>query len=324
MISQMANGNDVLRIEGLTVVLGKRAILEDVNVNVEDGEMLGLVGISGAGKTTLLNSIIGYYPVAEGDILYNSPRKKEFVSILDKMGVFKCLFGFSAQSPSFYPELSVLENLQYFASLYDMPENIKKQNILRALKLVGLQEYTKATAKNLSGGMKKRLDIACSIAHYPKILILDEPTSDMDPMLRVQIWNVIEDINKSGTTVIVASHFLSEIEHTCDRMVFVHNKSIGFVGTPGDFRNKYSRAKEVHIGTKDGNYSIILKKVLDIPFLEFKHVLKKKGRIVLHSKENENVIRNALSKVLQSEKNISDIEVKDPSMDMLFNLFVEK
>lgn len=319
-----AESEDLLRINNLKVVLGGKIIIENVNINVKEGEMLGLVGVSGAGKTTLLNSIIGYYQIAKGDILYNSARQKKFVSILDNLSNFKGLFGFSAQNPSFYPELSVMENMEYFASLYNIPDDIKMQNIDRALKLVKLHEHKDATAKNLSGGMKKRLDIACAIAHYPKILLLDEPTSDMDPLLRIQIWSLIEDISKNGTTIIVASHFLSEIEHICDRIVFIHNRHVEFEGSPKYFRNLYSKTKEIHIVTKDGKYNLILKKIMDIPFLEVKHVLKKKGRIILHSRESENAIKNAISKLLRGESNVSDVEIKNPSMDMLFKLFVEK
>ena len=316
--------NNILRIDNLTVRLGGKLIIENVNIDIKEGEMLGLVGVSGAGKTTLLNSIIGYYPVYKGDILYNSQRKKKFISVLDKFSNFKGLFGFSAQNPSFYPELSVVENLEYFASLYNLPEDLKAQNIDRALKLVKLHEHQDATAKNLSGGMKKRLDIACAIVHNPKILLLDEPTSDMDPLLRVQIWSLIEDINKSGTTIIVASHFLSEIEHVCDRIVFLHDKRVKFEGSPKHFRNLYSKIKEVHIATTDGKYNLILKKIVDIPFLEVKHVLKKKGRVILHSKESDDTIKNAISKLIREESNISDVEIRNPSMDMLFKLFVEK
>ena len=315
---------DLMRINNLTVILGGKTIIENVNINVKEGEMLGLVGVSGAGKTTLLNSIIGYYPVSKGNILYNSSRQKKFVSILDKLENFKGLFGFSAQNPSFYPELSVMENMEYFASLYNIPDDIKMQNIDRALKLVKLHEHKDATAKNLSGGMKKRLDIACAIAHYPKILLLDEPTSDMDPVLRIQIWSLIEDINKSGTTIIVASHFLSEIEHICDRIVFIQNKRVEFEGSPRYFRGLYSKVKEVHIITRDGKYNLILKKIMDVPFLEVKHILKKKGRIIIHSRESENTINNAVSKLLKGESNVSDVEIRKPSMDMLLKLFVEK
>lgn len=316
--------DDILRIQNMTVELGKKIILDRIEINVKEEDMLGIVGVSGAGKTTLLNSMIGFYPLQNGDVLYNSPRANRFISIFDNLSNFKRLFGFSAQNPSFYPELSVKENLVYFANLYSLPENIKKQNIKRALQLVQLEDFHHMQAKNLSGGMQKRLDIACAIVHNPKILILDEPTSDMDPLLRVQMWGLIEDINKSGTTIIVASHFLSEIEHICDKIVFLHNKKVELTCTPRYFRSIYSRTKEIHIATKDRKYDVVLRKIMYIPFLEVKHILKKKGRLILHSNESENTINSALNKLLKTTSNISNIEVKNPSMDMLFKIFMEK
>lgn len=315
---------NVLRACNLSVKLGGRIILEKINLEVKEGEILGIVGVSGIGKTTLLRSIIAFYPIMNNAILYKSTRTKKLVSVPENLDQFKKLFGFSAQTPSFYPDLSVLENLEYFASLYDIPKDVKKQNINKVLELVQLKNFVSLSARNLSGGMKKRLDIACALVHNPKILILDEPTSDIDPSLRVHLWNLMENINKNGTTIIVASHFLSEIEHTCDRIIFLNNKHVEFTGTPKEFRNLYSKIREVHISTKDGIYNPILKKSKEIPFFEVKHVFKKKGSIVLHTKLNEREIKKSISKILHNEKNISDIEIKSPSMDTLFRLFTEK
>ena len=315
--------DELLRVESLSVELGGRRILDNVSFKVKEGEMLGIVGVSGVGKTTLLNSIIGYYSRKSGNVLYKSVRTKRFISVLDNLDNFKKLFGFSAQTPSFYPELTILENLEYFASLYDMPENIKKLNIRKILQLVKLREHTKALAKNLSGGMKKRLDIACALVHNPLILILDEPTSDMDPLLTVHIWNLLEDINESGTTVLVASHFLSEVENNCDRMVFLRDGRAEFIGSPKNFRQLYSKIKEIHIKAEDGKYDLILRKVKNMPFLEVKHVYKKSG-ILIHSLKTENALRHALSSIESEAKNISDIEIRNPSMDMLFRLFAKK
>ena len=313
----------ILKVENLSVKLGNNLVLKDVNLEVEDGEMMGIVGISGVGKTTLLNSIIGFYPVLKGTISYYSSVRKEYVSVLN-LDECKSLFGFSAQNPSFYPEISVLENLRYFASLYGMPEDVKEQNIMWALKLVQLEDHGKVRAKNLSGGMQKRLDIACAIAHKPRILMLDEPTSDMDPLLRIQMWDLMENINHTGTTVIVSSHFLSELEHTCDRIALLHDKKAVYIGTPRNFRGLYSNVKEIHVSTKDGRYDLILKKVKSIPFLEVKHIYKRKGRIVLHSSDSEKNIKNAISDALSKEANVSDVEIRNPSFDMLFKLFVKK
>jgi ABC-2 type transport system ATP-binding protein len=312
----MMKKEDILRVNKLSVKLGGKLILKDITLNVKNGEMLGIVGRSGVGKTTLLNSIIGYCPRSAGEVSYFSGM--DYASAFEKKDSFRRLFGFSAQNPSFYPELSVLNNLEYFASLYNIPKLTVHKNIMRALRLVQLEDHMLAYGKHLSGGMRKRLDIACAIVHAPKILILDEPTADMDPLLRIQMWNLMEDINHNGTTILVSSHFLSELEHTCDRIVLLNNKTIGYTGTPTEFRNRYSNVKEIHISTKDGKYDVILKKCISIPFLEVKHVFKRKGRIVLHSSANLAAIKDAISKI-----GASDVDIIDPSFDALFNLFVK-
>lgn len=315
--------DDMLKVNELSVKLGGRIILENINISVKEGEILGIVGASGVGKTTLLNCIIGYYHLMKGAVLFKPTSAKKFIPVIENLANFKKLFGFSAQTPSFYPELSVMENLEYFASLYDMPANIKKKNISRALKLVQLENNVELSAKNLSGGMKKRLDIACAIVHNPPILILDEPTSDMDPLLRVHIWNLIEDINKNGTTIIVASHFLSEVENACDNIIFLRDKHVEYSGTPANFRKLYSEVKEIQITTKDGRYDLILKKIKNMPSLEVKHAFKR-GGLILHSRESEKNIHNVLLEVEAETKNIADIEIRNPSMDMLFKLFAKK
>ena len=315
---------DILRVDNLSVKLAGKLILNGINTNVREGEILGIVGVSGAGKTTLLNAIIGYYPTISGSVSYYLPRMQKFVFSRDFTNNFKSLFGFSAQNPSFYPELTVLENLEYFASLYDVPENVKKYNIKKALKLVNLENHASVPAKVLSGGMKKRLDIACAIAHGPQILVLDEPTSDMDPPLRLQIWGLIEMINGMGTTIILASHFLSEIEHMCDRIIFLHNKEVKFSGSVENFRNLYSKTKEISVTTKDGKYDVILEKLVDIQSIRITHINRKKGHIVFHSNEEINSLKSAIVKSIGRAENISKIEIRNPSMDMLFKLFVEK
>ena len=223
----------VLEVKNISVGFEK-PILENISFSVEQDEIFGIIGVSGAGKTTLLNALVGYCPLDSGSVLYKgiSPDK-------DKKQ-FKKLIGFSSQKTSFYPELTVIQNLEYFAGLYDVPKKIRDYNIKKVLKLVELEE-TEKLAKNLSGGMKKRLDIACAIVHRPFLLILDEPTGDMDIILRKKMWKLIKDINKTGTTIVIASHFLSEMEDLCSTIGILSKKSMGFIGSPEKFRKLYPK-----------------------------------------------------------------------------------
>jgi len=250
----------ILEIKDLDINLGGKEIIKNVSLDIEENEIVGIVGVSGAGKTSLLNAIIGYYPASKGKVNFRGGPGQDRVRITDNPNMFKMIFGFSAQEPSFYPELTIKENLGYFASLYNMPADLKKKSIEKALNLVELQSHSNIEAMHLSGGMKKRLDIACALVHNPRILILDEPTSDMDPILRIQIWELLENINRQGTTIIIASHFLSELEHFCDRMAFLHEGKLKFYGKTSVFKKKYSSTKEVQLTAAEGKHAIVLKK----------------------------------------------------------------
>lgn len=314
---------DILRVENLSVRFHQQVVLEHISFTVKEGEMVGLVGASGVGKTSLLNGIISYIPLVKGKVSLYSPKLRKMVEYTSKTKHLKQLYGVAAQRPSFYPELSALENLEYFASLYKLPLIIKKQNIKKAIALVQLEDHEHKPAKNLSGGMQKRLDIACAIVHNPPLLFLDEPTADVDPLLRHQIWQVLENINNNGTTIVVASHFLSEVESMCDSMVFLHEKKVAFFGKPEEFRKHYTSLKEIQLSLSAQDMEAFLHKVSKVSFLEVKEVFKKKGKLILHSREGERTIRTAVSRLLP-RKSGKDIHVCTPSMDMLFKVVAKK
>lgn len=314
---------DILKVDNLAVRFSKQVVLEHISFTVKEQEMVGLVGASGVGKTSLLNGIISYTPLWKGKVSFYSPKLKRMVEYGSEAKHLRQLYGVAAQRPSFYPELSAMENLEYFASLYKLPENIKNQNIKKAIELVQLKEHEHKPAKNLSGGMQKRLDIACAIVHNPPILFLDEPTADVDPLLRHQIWQVLENINDNGTTIVVASHFLSEVEAMCDEMVFLHDKKMAFFGKPEDFRKRHASLKEVHLSIDPRDVDGFLQKVGRVSFLEVKEFFKKKGLVILHSKEGERTIRSTISRLLPKKQG-KDVHVCAPSMDMLFKVIARK
>ncbi|MAG50726.1 ABC transporter ATP-binding protein [archaeon] len=229
----------VVRVKGVNKKFGNNVILKNINLNVKKGELLCIVGTNGSGKTTLLKSIIGFVEPEDGEIFYNS---KNIKSIEKKV---KSDFGFATQENAFYPKLTVEENMNYFGNLYGLKKDVLKVNIEKLLKLVDLYTAKDVLAENLSMGMERRLDIACSLIHNPKILILDEPTEDLDVTLRKSILILIKAINKRGTTVVMTSHLLSEIEDVFDRIAILNNKTIAKTGTLKEFR-KTTRKKSLN------------------------------------------------------------------------------
>ncbi len=220
----------VVQVKGVDKKFGNNVILKNVNLNVKKGELFCIVGTNGSGKTTLLKALIGFVEPEEGEIFYNSKNIKDIAKEVKKD------FGFATQENAFYPKLTVEENMNYFGNLYGLKKDALKNNIEKLLRLVDLYTAKAVLAENLSMGMERRLDIACSLIHNPKILILDEPTEDLDVILRKSILILIKAINKNGTTIIMTSHLLAEIENIFDRIAILDNKTIAKVGTLKEFR----------------------------------------------------------------------------------------
>lgn len=315
----------VYRIKGVSKVFDKRVVLDNIDLEVEGGEILGLIGASGSGKTTLLNIMVGFLKPEAGEVTFrsehlldNDESGKGFKSVFHDNDNLKKVLGMAAQVPSFYTTLTVKENLQYFGALYDLPPEVLKSNITTLINLMDLQGSEHKLAKNLSGGMQRRLDMACAMIHDPKLLILDEPTADLDPLLRNHIWRLVRKINKRGTTIILASHHLSELEMLCSRIAILKEGKMLAVGTPNEIKQRFSQNEEIHLETFPGNYEEISKlKNAEAS----KHIAKiedKGTKLVIYTSKPE-IVLNALMKRLEELKEtIIDLKVTRPSLDEIF------
>lgn len=199
----------VLEFKGIRKKFGDHLVLSDVSFSIGENDIFGLLGRSGAGKTTLLHILLGLLEEDKGIILYNGKKIRPSNFSMKKK------IGFAAQETSFYPKLSVYENLLYYGRMYGVKSKVLKHRIKRLLELFDLEKARKVTAMKLSGGMKRRLDLAISLVHDPDIVILDEPTTGLDVILSNQIWELIKRIKEVGKTVIVSSHILTQIQQHC-------------------------------------------------------------------------------------------------------------
>ncbi len=315
----------VYKIKGVSKVFDKRVVLDNIDIDVEGGEILGLIGASGSGKTTLLNILIGFLKPEAGEVTFRSEHlldseedSKGFKSVYKETDNLKKIIGMAAQVPSFYNTLTVNENLQYFGALYGLSPEVMRSNITTLINLMDLQGSENKLAKNLSGGMQRRLDMACAMIHDPKILILDEPTADLDPLLRNHIWRLVRKINKRGTTIILASHHLSELELLCSRIAILKEGKLLAIGTPNEIKQRFSQNEEIHLETFPGNYE----EIAHIRSSEVaKHIAKiedKGTKLVIYTSKPEMVL-NALMKRLEDLKEtIVDLKVTRPSLDEIF------
>jgi len=214
---------NVVEVKDYKQQFGKAVVLENINLSVKKGEILGLLGPSGSGKTTLIKAIVGMNEATEGSVLVLQ-TKMPSLSAVTKIG-------YMAQSDALYEDLNAYDNILFFASLYGMKGKVAKKRADEVLELVLLKDDGKKLIKNFSGGMKRRLSLAIALVHKPEILILDEPTVGIDPVLRNEFWKEFERLRKEGVTIIITTHVMDEAEH-CDRLALIRNGGIIAIGTP--------------------------------------------------------------------------------------------
>ena len=311
----------ILRAHGLAKSFGGSTVLQDAELDVRAGEIFGLIGMSGAGKTTLLNILVGFISPDHGEVLIAQDNTTK--SVLTNPDIIKTRVGFSTQTPSFYNRLTVFENLEHFGKLYHIREPDLTRRVNALMNSVGLTQAKHVQAHHLSGGMQKRLDIACALLHDPDILILDEPTADLDPILRKQLWGLIRQINTKGTTIILASHFLAEIELLCDRIAILQNKKIMEIGTAQELREIYSKNFEIYLQTSSKKYQGFIE-ALKKRRQYFSKVTEEDGELVINTPTPESILPAIVSTLQRHKGDIESLHVTRPTLGRVFELVVKK
>jgi len=220
----------ILNTLNVTKSYDGRAVLHGVNLTVEAGEVYGLLGPNGAGKSTFLSIVTGLITDHGGEIeLFG--EKASAASLRN--------IGFVPQDLAIYDDLSAMQNVKFFGSLYRLKGAELTRRSIAALKMVGLWEHRGRRPSAFSGGMKRRLNIACSIVHNPALIILDEPTVGIDPQSRNYILESIKELNRGGATVIYTSHYMEEVEAICSRVAIMDEGRIVESGLISEIKEKY-------------------------------------------------------------------------------------
>lgn len=216
---------NVIEVRNLTKEYKAVKAVDDLSFEVREGEILGLLGPNGSGKSTTMNCILSLLNFSGGSIrIFGSEMRPDAYEIKSKIGVV-------FQDVAVFEELTVYENIDYFCGLYIRDKAVRKQYIEEAIALVGLEEYKKFRPKQLSGGLLRRLNIACGIAHKPKLIFLDEPTVAVDPQSRNNILDGIMTLRKQGATIVYTTHYMEEVEIICDRVIILDKGKILADGT---------------------------------------------------------------------------------------------
>ena len=213
-----------VRIRGLVVVRGGRDVLHHLDVDFERGIVTGILGPSGSGKTTLMRSIVGAQVVESGTV--------DVLGTPAGAANLRKAVGYQTQAPSVYADLTVAENLSYFAAI----AGVGAERVDEVLAVVGLERHEAQLAGTLSGGELARLSLAAALLGEPELLVLDEPTVGLDPVLRRDLWATFHALAGAGTTVIVSSHVMDEADR-CDRLVLLREGALLAAGTPEELRS---------------------------------------------------------------------------------------
>lgn len=217
-----------IEARSLVRTFGALRALDGLDLEVRPGELLGLVGPNGAGKTTFIRVLAGLLRPNEGEVRVLGQRPGRIVAPA---------VGYMTQSPALYEDLTVRDNLVFFGRLFGLSSAQARDRATELAALVDLGGKERVPVRALSGGMRQRTNLACAMVHRPRLLLLDEPTVGVDPVLRVRLWAHFADLNRSGTTILVTTHVMDEAER-CARIAFVSEGRTIATGTPGELRER--------------------------------------------------------------------------------------
>ncbi len=228
----------MITVENLTKKFGEVTAVDGVSFQVKEGEVFGFLGPNGAGKTTTVRMLCCLISKTSGEATIDNYQ----IGKADDSLQIRKMIGLVPDNVGLYEDLTALENLDFYGRLYDRPEQARKENIERFLKMLGLWEKRNARAGSFSKGMKQKLALARSLIHEPKLLFMDEPTANLDPESAKTVRDFILEIKKQGRTIFLNTHNLDEAQRVCDRIAIIKTKLLR-LGTPAQLRDSLSKPK---------------------------------------------------------------------------------
>lgn len=300
---------NILDVQGLTKKYEDMTAVDNISFHVCKGDIYGVVGPNGAGKSTTINMISGLLVPDNGEILFEGNKR---------YNSWHFNIGLVPQELAVYPDLSAEENVSFFAALYGLRGSELKLHVAAALKTVGLEEHKKKRTDKYSGGMKRRLNIACAIAHKPRLIIMDEPTVGIDPQSRNFILGSIRELQAEGTTVIYTSHYMEEVEEICNKVLIMDHGKIVVKGLTDDVKNKFYKGK-ILVVSADTDRTDIEGLRVELERMEgVNRVRIEEDRVTLYCSDDLNDFGGVFSIFKQADIRISGIESKNPSLEEVF------
>ncbi|MED0964641.1 ABC transporter ATP-binding protein [Bacillus paramycoides] len=300
---------NTLEIKNLTKKFGDFIAVDNMSLSIKEGEIFGFLGSNGAGKSTTINMIAGLLRSNEGEISIlgkNIKKNNRFA----KMNI-----GIVPQDIAIYEELTAYENVKFFAGLYGLRGAELKARVEEALQFVGLSDKQKSYPKNFSGGMKRRLNIACAIAHRPKLIIMDEPTVGIDPQSRNYILQSVRKLNEMGSTIIYTSHYMEEVEEICTKIAIVDHGKVIAEGTKEQLKAIITDTKDIWIEVKSVE-NLDVEKLKEINGV--KAVQIEENVIKVNSDAGLNNLNKIIQHFINHDVEIRSLEEQAPNLETVF------
>lgn len=303
----IVKSNNVVEIKDLVKKYKDNVAVDNVTLNIQQGEIYGLLGPNGAGKSTIINIISGILNPTYGDIsIFNKSTKNKEV---------KNQIGLIPQNLAIYADYTAYENIKFFGKLYGLRGEELENSIKEVLNFTGLEKVKDDRAKTFSGGMMRRLNIACGIVHKPKLIIMDEPTVGIDAQSRNHILNSIKKLNEEGATIIYTSHYMEEVEELCSKIGIIDHGQIIAEGTKEELKNIVSDSTTLNIEV--GNIDIVdtqeLKNIVGIIDVSISE-----NTIKINSVKEVNNLDKIINYMSNTNVKIKNIGYKDIDLESVF------
>ncbi len=300
----------IVQIDNLTKRYKDKKAIDDVSLQIREGETVGIIGPNGAGKTSTIKSICGIMNFDSGQIrIFDKDIVKHGIEIKKQIGVVP-------QEIAIFEDLSAYDNVMFFGKLYGLTGGDLKSKVRQALEFTGLWEKKKASPKTFSGGMKRRLNIACSIVHEPRLLIMDEPTVGIDAQSRNHILKSIKKLNEKGTTIIYTSHYMKEVEEICSRICILDNGKVELEGTYDEIKNEVFLGQKLILALDDFKSEVVTE-IEGLPNVESCTYSEKK--IMVNCKDTGGeTMKNIMEIIERHELRIMNVSMEEVSLEGVY------
>lgn len=299
----------LVEMKNLVKRYGNNLAVDNVNLEIAEGEVFGLLGPNGAGKTTIIDMLLGLTKVDGGEIIIFGKRVNG-----NREDVSKHI-GIVPQELAIYEDLTAAENVAFFGRLYGLKGKLLQQRVAEALAFTGLSDKRKEFPKKFSGGMKRRLNIACALMHRPRLIIMDEPTVGIDPQSRNHILSSVEDLHQQGSTIIYTSHYMEEVEELCTRIAIMDQGRVIALGSKEELKELVSSEERIVVELAGVNYTVVdeVRKISGV-----KDCILTDSTLTVLASKRPSLISSIVDAITSAGAEVISLSAEKPTLESVF------